>query len=71
MFYVHPKTGETMTWGNYGQSGWQIDHIIPLSKFDLTDRDQFLKACHYTNLQPLWMEDNYSKNDKLDWKKKK
>ena len=64
MFYPNPKTGEMMSWENQG-SGWHIDHIIPLSSFDLTDRDQLLKACHYTNLQPLWAEENLSKGAKL------
>lgn len=58
-FYSHPKTNEKMSWENYGE--WHIDHIKPLSSFELTDRKQFLEACHYTNLQPLWAEDNLSK----------
>jgi len=58
-----------MTWDNYGSGpgSWNIDHIIPLSSFDLTDREQFLEACHYTNLQPLWFEDNMEKGSQLDW----
>lgn len=54
-----------MSWDNYGKGGWEIDHIIPLASFDLTDREQFLKACHYTNLQPLWHHENRAKGDKL------
>lgn len=43
-----------MDWDNWSLKGWHIDHIVPLASFDLTNREQFLKACHYTNLQPLW-----------------
>lgn len=53
-----------MTWENHGKYGWHIDHKIPLSKFDLTDREQFLKACHFTNLQPLWAIDNLKKGNR-------
>ena len=41
-----------------------IDHIKPISKFDLEDHDEFLKCCHYTNLQPLLPTDNMNKFNK-------
>jgi|ERR1035438_4037726 hypothetical protein len=51
-----------MTWDNYGT--WHVDHIRAISKFDLTDRQQFLEACHYSNLQPLWAVENIIKRNK-------
>jgi 5-methylcytosine-specific restriction endonuclease McrA len=50
-----------MSWGNYGE--WHIDHIIPLSS--AKTEDEIYKLCHYTNLQPLWAEDNLRKGNKL------
>jgi hypothetical protein len=54
----------SMTWQNYGRSGWHIDHIKPLSRFDLGNPEDLKIACHYTNLQPLWYYDNISKGNK-------
>ncbi len=52
---------EGMSWANHAPKGWHIDHIKPLASFDLANREQFLEACHYTNLQPLWAADNLCK----------
>lgn len=49
-----------MTWENYG-AGWHLDHIHPLALFDLSDKAQAAKACHYSNLQPLWASENQRK----------
>ncbi len=64
--HLAAKFTDGMTWGNRGRHGWHIDHIIPLSAFDLSNREQFLRAAHYTNLQPLWAFDNLSKGASHD-----
>jgi len=53
-----------MTWKNYGYNGWHIDHIIPCSAFNLTNPEDQKKCFHFSNLQPLWKEDNFSKGSK-------
>ena len=51
-----------MTWENHGK--WHIDHIKPCCKFNLLDKEEQLKCFHYTNLQPLWSQENLSKGGK-------
>ena len=63
-FYPHPKTGEVMSWKNHSFKGWHIDHIKPIAAFELTKLAEQKKCFHYTNLQPLWAEENLSKSDK-------
>ena len=55
-----------MTWANWSRDGWHIDHIVPLSAFDLTDDVQRRAACRYTNLRPLWAKDNLAKGSKVN-----
>jgi hypothetical protein len=59
--YVESKFTEGMTWENYGK--WHLDHIIPLCQ--AKDNNDALLLNHYTNLQPLWAEDNLRKNRKI------
>jgi hypothetical protein len=54
-----------MSWDNWEYEGWHIDHKIPLASFDLSDPIQVAKACHFTNLQPMWGIDNIKKGKKI------
>ena len=51
-----------MSWDNHKLNGWHIDHITPLSS--AKTEDDVHKLCHYTNLQPLWCNENYKKEQK-------
>lgn len=62
--YLAAKFAQGMSWANWGE--WQIDHIRPLASFDLTDRAQFLRAAHFTNMQPLWAHENRAKGAKFE-----
>lgn len=53
---------------NYGKV-WHVDHIRPLASFDLTDYEQQKIAFHYTNCQPLSVEDNLKKSSRWNGKR--
>lgn len=49
-----------MTWGNYGE--WHVDHKKPCVSFDMSSPQQQRECFHFSNLQPLWAEENCKKN---------
>ena len=58
--HIEAQFLEGMSWDNYGQ--WHVDHIVPCDSFDLTDAEQQRECFHYTNVQPLWGEENTRKH---------
>lgn len=50
---------EGMSWDNYGS--WHIDHIKPISSFNLKDREDMIACWSLNNLQPLWAIENLKK----------
>lgn len=59
--HIEKQFKDGMSWENYGK--WHIDHIIPISSAK-TEREVYILS-HYTNLQPLWAEENLKKGDKV------
>jgi hypothetical protein len=61
--YISQMFKVGMSWDNHGK--WHIDHIRPCSSFDLSKPNE-QKACfHYSNLQPLWKNENLKKGSKV------
>jgi uncharacterized protein (DUF983 family) len=52
------------TFENYGKE-WHIDHVIPISKFDIKNEEQQLLAFNWRNTMPLSVKENLSKNNKI------
>jgi len=61
--YIENQFKSGMTWENHGSGNgkWHIDHIRPCASFDLSILENQKECFHYTNLQPLWQEENLSK----------
>lgn len=57
--HLEKQFKEGMSWENHSLNGWHIDHIIPLNTCETLD-DAY-RLSHYTNLQPLWCNENYKK----------
>jgi hypothetical protein len=60
--HIEKQFSEGMSWDLMGEH-IHIDHIVPLSSANT--EDEVYKLCHYTNLQPLWDEDNLKKYNKI------
>lgn len=63
MKHIESQFTDGMNWDNAGQYGWHIDHIIPSSSAQT--EEELVNLFHYTNLQPLWWDDNLKKRNKV------
>jgi hypothetical protein len=50
---------------NYGPV-WHIDHVIPISHFDLSNENEQLLAFNWRNTMPLSAHENLKKNNRID-----
>ena len=62
--YLELQFSKKMSWDNYGTI-WEIDHIVPISSFNLLDDHQCKQAFNYTNTRPMLKLHNRSKSDNL------
>lgn len=58
--HIEKQFKDGMNWEN--RELWHVDHIIPLAS--AKNEQELIKLCHYTNLQPLWAEENLKKGSK-------
>jgi len=69
--HIERQFARGMSWKNWGHKAdgrgrvWHIDHIIPICKFDITKPQEIARANHWSNLRPMWSEDNLRKGGKL------
>jgi len=66
MNYLESQFDKNMNWDNKGE--WHVDHIIPLASAE--NENELTALCHFSNLQPLWENENLKKSDNYDPKDK-
>ena len=58
---------DDMTFENHGEK-WHIDHVLPCAKFNMLDEEEQRRCFNWTNLQPMFADDNLTKNDRVSMK---
>lgn len=51
--HIESQFKPEMNWDNHGKV-WELDHIQPLSKFNMGIEENIFKAFNYINMQPLF-----------------
>jgi hypothetical protein len=63
--WIEFQLEEGMMMSNYG-SVWHLDHVIPISSFNLLDEEELFKAMNWMNIRPLLALKNLQKANKID-----
>jgi len=70
MSHLERKFADGMSWDNYGHGHgcWHIEHKIPVvaHNYETPYDIDFERCWSLKNLRPMWAEENWTKNDKLD-----
>lgn len=56
---------ENMNFENHGKY-WHVDHVIPVSKFNINKEEDVLKCFNWINLSPLTKIDNLTKSNNIE-----
>ena len=62
--WIESQWEKGMNWESHGLFGWHIDHVIPISRFDLSNEEHISVAMNWMNLRPLWSTENIEKGDR-------
>lgn len=54
-----------MSWDNYGKDTWHIDHVLPVSRFDLANEAHQRVCFHWSNMRPLSAKANNTKRAQI------
>ena len=63
--WILRKLYADMTEKNYG-SLRTLDHCYPLSKTNMSDKNEMNKSTFWINIRPMYCSENSSKGDKID-----
>lgn len=63
--HLQSQFTKQMHWNNYG-TYWHVDHIVPVSHFDLSNPAHVKLVHHYTNLRPMEAVANMRRGNKVE-----
>jgi hypothetical protein len=63
--YLEMQFTKGMNWDRFFKGEIHIDHIVPVSYFDLSIEEQFKQCWNIYNLRPMWAKDNMKKGAKV------
>jgi hypothetical protein len=62
--WINHTMKDEMSWDNYGKL-WNIDHLIPIKTFDISNPEEALKAFNWKNTWAMKSDENFSKKNNI------
>ncbi len=64
--WLEKNFSHDMNWNNYGKV-WNLDHVFPVSIFDLTNEDEKFLCFNWKNTRPCYSNVNFSRKKNLNY----